>query len=685
MSEFLREEEVLSILVDLVIHEGASQDEIIKKFNDLTINEKDDEKNDNDNTSKTNDDTNDDDSKTDDKKDSSSTDQVDTNEENSSKSNSDKSDDTDDENEPEEEDDDEDDDENETEEEKRTRYATLAAEILNDNTENSDNNDSTDGNDQARSANNEDDDYANDTIDSFNSRLHQEDEAFGQPNHFPNDDEAEEPHANANLSEDQIRSKPVIGDFLKIALFDTQIISNILSMFFKFPWNNFLHNVVFDIVQQVLNGSMDIGFNKFLAIDLFNRGDITNKIIEGQSLCSEYEAKHNGLRLGFMGHLTLIAEEVVKFIQLYPVNSLSEIIDQKIEDEVWSNYVSHVLYDTREKYNAILGGEEEEESSQTFDEGSGDIIEADDLQSDLLYDPKEYHDIVETGHDDNSDRGEDHDHHERIDEKDEPEEEESELPENKPLFTKKSPQKDDNDDEEIKSKKAETNKSNSSDESESDDDDHFTTYMTQQLTNTASITPSVTKVTNEDNKIINEDNKKEESKSQFPESYDSQPFQDEFDDEYIDPNDDGLSYKKSNPLYDSEGTLKTHSDLSILDHHTVDEDDLSSSSSSSDNEDGVLLDYEEDFPREDGHKLTRAASKVILDEEDIGDEDEEEAVNGIGETGGLTSLIGSIFEEEEVGREIGEVPSLFLFLVGKPPIKPLLIANPEDLSIPPSS
>lgn len=933
--EFLREEEVLSILVDLVIHEGASQDEIIKKFNDLNINDKDDEKNDNDNTSKTNDDANDDDSKTDEKNDSSSTDKIDTNEENSSKSNSDKSDDTDDENEPEDDDDDEDDDENETEEEKRTRYATLAAEILSadvwsltdtvmestenlnklwaildndsplsinlstyfmkimehlldmkceemitylidnqpclvqkfmnnlsnpplmdfllklistdkqdnatgiidflqnqdlitylinslditnspdidydillvrqssaadflkalitisansttdnstigpneltrelvsydqmnrlcnimlkggyalangvgiiieiirknnsdydilpvlyitleshpptgrdpiylghllkvfgdkiddfnkllvdfggdekpslktpfgvieplgferfkiceliaellhcsnmallndnkgfdvvkerdllrdkmkeydpisfkyneviilpnnedDNTESSDNNDSTDGNNQRKSANNEDEDYANDTIDSFNSRLHQEDEAFGQPNHFSNDDEAEEPHANANLSEDQIRSKPVIGDFLKIALFDTQIISNILAMFFKFPWNNFLHNVVFDIVQQVLNGSMDIGFNKFLAIDLFNRGDITNKIIEGQTLCSEYEAKHNGLRLGFMGHLTLIAEEVVKFIQLYPVNSLSEIIDQKIEDEVWSNYVSHVLYDTREKYNAILGGEEEEESSQTFDEGSGDIIEADDLQSDLLYDPKEYHDIVETGHDDNSDSGENHDHQERIDEKDEPEDEESDLAENKTIFTKKSPMKEENDDEEIKSKKAETNKSNSSDESESDDDDHFTTYMTQQLTNTASITPSVTKVTNEDNKIINEDNKKEEPKSQFPESYDSQPFQDEFDDEYIDPNDDGLSYKKSNPLYDSDGTLKTHSDLSILDPHSVDEDDLSSSSSSSDNEDGVLLDYEEDFPREDGHKLTRAASK----------------------------------------------------------------------------
>lgn len=216
---------------------------------------------------------------------------------------------------------------------------------------------------------------ANDTIDEFNG-----DDSI--------DDE--EPHANANLTEEQIRANPVVGDFLKVALFDTQIISNILSMFFRFPWNNFLHNVVFDIVQQVLNGSMEIGFNKFLAIDLFHLGDITNKIIEGQKLCTDYEVLHNGLRLGFMGHLTLIAEEVVKFVQLYPSNTLSELIDLKVESEVWEEYVNNVLYDTREKYNAILGGgdededdEEEEEESTTFDEGLGEII--DEVKTGLVF------------------------------------------------------------------------------------------------------------------------------------------------------------------------------------------------------------------------------------------------------------------------------------------------------------
>ena len=56
-----------------------------------------------------------------------------------------------------------------------------------------------------------------------------------------------------------------------------------------------------------------------------------------------------------MGHLTLIAEEVVKFVQLYPSNTLSDLIDIKVESDVWEEYVNNVLYDTREKYNAILG------------------------------------------------------------------------------------------------------------------------------------------------------------------------------------------------------------------------------------------------------------------------------------------------------------------------------------------
>lgn len=391
------------------------------------------------------------------------------------------------------------------------------------------------------------DDYPDDTIDSFNSKLQND---MQQSDELVHEEDDEEPHANTNLTEEQIRANPVVGDFLKISLFDTQIISNILSMFFKFPWNNFLHNVVFDIVQQVLNGSMDIGFNKFMAIDLFHLGDITNKIIEGQKLCTDYEKSHNGLRLGFMGHLTLIAEEVVKFIQLYPANSLSELIDVKVNDNVWEEYVSQVLYDTREKYNAILGGGEDEEDEEE-DEESKDDQDYDNFGRVLN---KESDDVFENEDVDNM--------------------------------------ADVIQDVLVIDKDAKENQKHrfESDESESDDDDHFTNYMSDQLTKT----PNTEFIS-----------KKSPSSSSSSSATMTPTSVDEFDDdEYIDPNDDGLSYKKSNPLYDNEGSLLSQSSG---------DDDLSSeesSSSSDEEEDSKVGAVSGDSGAEkNGAELTRADSK----------------------------------------------------------------------------
>ncbi|SGZ57332.1 CIC11C00000005569 [Sungouiella intermedia] len=409
----------------------------------------------------------------------------------------------------------------------------------------------------------QDDDY-NDTIDSFNSKLQEQ-------SNFPEGDD-EEPHANANLTEEQIRGKPVVGDYLKIALYDTQIVSNILSMFFKFPWNNFLHNVVFDIVQQVLNGSMDIGFNKFLAIDIFHSGDITFKITEGQRLCNEYELQNYGLRLGYMGHLTLIAEEVVKFIQLYPVSTVSHLIDEKVEGEVWENYVSVVLYDTRKKYNAILGGSDidDDEGSNTFDESGSELMEEGDIDSGLALDADIDHDLIEYEQETKEEEfREDVD----IDHEDDDVEEEEE------------------EDEEERTKEA---RFNSSDDSESeDDDDHFSSYMSLQLTNsgTGGFATSL-------------HNKAKEFGEQESHSYQTNDYllsSGDDDDDYIDPNDDGMSYKKANPLYDSHGILMNDLLRYSNDDHLLSED----SSSSSDSDD----DIEDELVEEKTNKLTRAASK----------------------------------------------------------------------------
>ena len=144
------------------------------------------------------------------------------------------------------------------------------------------------------------------------------------------------------------------------------------DFFFRFPWNNFLHNVVYDVVQQVFNGSLDRGFNRTVAFNLFqyvepkdgkssteigltSGKDITDRILDGQKASDESQ-KIKGMRLGYMGHLTLIAEEVVKFANRHPPEALGQNIRDRVNREEWLQYVEGTLAETRDKDNAVLGG-----------------------------------------------------------------------------------------------------------------------------------------------------------------------------------------------------------------------------------------------------------------------------------------------------------------------------------------
>ncbi|KLU85636.1 hypothetical protein MAPG_04658 [Magnaporthiopsis poae ATCC 64411] len=163
------------------------------------------------------------------------------------------------------------------------------------------------------------------------------------------------PATETQAASDDDKVTPVVGDFLKMQFVEHRVVPTILSFFFTYPWNNFLHNVVYDVVQQVFNGPMDRGYNPTLAISLFEAADITAQIINGQLASEESEAK-NRTRMGYMGHLTLIAEEVVKFNERHPPELLSETVLEKVMSPEWSNYVEGALAETRERDNAILGG-----------------------------------------------------------------------------------------------------------------------------------------------------------------------------------------------------------------------------------------------------------------------------------------------------------------------------------------
>lgn len=219
----------------------------------------------------------------------------------------------------------------------------------------------------------------NDKHDAFDgiqseNESHDEFEHINQDENDEIDETFEIPYINENQNS-KLRTNPTIGDLFKIKLYDCQIIPKIMKLFLNHPWNNFWHNVIFDIIQQIFNGRMDFSYNSFLVFSLFNLEgsfqymdseaakdaklkdfSITKDfILEGYHKSYKFYEEKN-TNLGFMGHLVLIAEEVVKFSKLYKVELISTDIQDSLQEDDWQYYSEEVLNRTRLMYSKILGG-----------------------------------------------------------------------------------------------------------------------------------------------------------------------------------------------------------------------------------------------------------------------------------------------------------------------------------------
>ena len=112
---------------------------------------------------------------------------------------------------------------------------------------------------------------------------------------------------------------------------------------------------MFDLIQQIFNGKLN-SYNSFLIVDLFklDKCNLTDLIVR-----SYRESREP--RPGYMGHLILISEEVVKFTSLYKPDLISPIILDAILSKDWDWFVNEILLKTREVYNVVLGSEQDEE------------------------------------------------------------------------------------------------------------------------------------------------------------------------------------------------------------------------------------------------------------------------------------------------------------------------------------
>ncbi|GAA6006436.1 hypothetical protein JCM11491_004958 [Sporobolomyces phaffii] len=145
------------------------------------------------------------------------------------------------------------------------------------------------------------------------------------------------------------------GPLLKTRFMEHGVINTMLDLFFDFPWNNFLHNVVFDIVQQIFHGRIDRQLDRQLALSLFLDGRLCERLLDGQRRNDEAAAKRANMRLGYMGHLSLIADETVKFFERFP-DEIFAVVEGSIPQPQWNQFVATTLRDARDRDSTPLSG-----------------------------------------------------------------------------------------------------------------------------------------------------------------------------------------------------------------------------------------------------------------------------------------------------------------------------------------
>lgn len=131
--------------------------------------------------------------------------------------------------------------------------------------------------------------------------------------------------------------------------------------------------MVYDLIHQILTGRIDGGFNRELTIALFRDARLMHRIIEGSKrndqersvhvrasrsnvrLSVPVSAKPKGVRLGYMGHLTLISEDVIGALEHFPPD-LRLLAAQYAPQPEWDEYVTGRYKETKKKDTILLGG-----------------------------------------------------------------------------------------------------------------------------------------------------------------------------------------------------------------------------------------------------------------------------------------------------------------------------------------
>lgn len=168
----------------------------------------------------------------------------------------------------------------------------------------------------------------------------------------------EEEEASARERSEVVESPA--GVRMKELFLEHSVLDTCFDLFFEFPWNNFLHNVIYDLVQQALNAKFSnqtlAGQASLkLATSFFRTTKIVDRLLDGVDANHEYGLKFKNSRLGYMGHLVLIGDEVLKALELNS-EEFSDVVTELENNQKWKQFVDQQIFEARAHAKLPLGG-----------------------------------------------------------------------------------------------------------------------------------------------------------------------------------------------------------------------------------------------------------------------------------------------------------------------------------------
>eukprot|EP01100_Stratorugosa_tubuloviscum_P000238 TRINITY_DN104_c2_g1_i1.p1 TRINITY_DN104_c2_g1~~TRINITY_DN104_c2_g1_i1.p1 ORF type:complete len:598 (+),score=276.24 TRINITY_DN104_c2_g1_i1:208-2001(+) len=160
-------------------------------------------------------------------------------------------------------------------------------------------------------------------------------------------------------------------------LIQHDVISTCLKLFFDYPWNNFLHSLIEQMIQIIIEGDDSIAE---LRTSLFTKSNLVEKIIQANDENTQQLSRPKGMRRGYMGHLSNIVQLIFKACQQN--ENINAILS---ENQGWRNYLDGPYAEQQLLENTQLGGprpsayenqQDEEDDIEGDDKGNAELVHA---------------------------------------------------------------------------------------------------------------------------------------------------------------------------------------------------------------------------------------------------------------------------------------------------------------------